>query len=48
MNNQLPTKISPCPIIESVVEIIFDRNYAIEPNAIYGKVYDRLKERYSG
>ena len=46
MSRTLPTKISPCPIIESVAEVIFDRNLDIEPSAVYGKVYDKLKERY--
>lgn len=46
MSDSLPTKITPCPIIESVVEIVFDRNLGIEPGAIYGKVYDKLKSRY--
>jgi uncharacterized protein (TIGR04255 family) len=45
--NTFPTKITPCPIVESVVEITYDRNTAIEPNAVYGKVYDQLKNRYS-
>lgn len=46
MTEALPTKITPCPIIESVAEIIFDRNLEIEPSAVYGKVYDALKQRY--
>ncbi len=46
MNSKFPTKITPCPIIESVVEIVYDRNLGIEPGAIYGKVYDELKLRY--
>lgn len=39
--------ITPCPIIESVVEIIFDRNVGIEASALYGKIYDKMKERYN-
>lgn len=46
MSNNLPTKITPCPIIESVAEVIFDRNLDIEPSAVYGKVYDQLRKRY--
>lgn len=39
--------ITPCPIIESVAEIIFDRNVGIEASALYGKIYDKMKERYN-
>lgn len=46
MSTLLPTKVTPCPIIESVAEVIFDRNLDIEPSAVYGKVYDALKKRY--
>lgn len=46
MSSSLPTKITPCPIIETVIEIIYDRNLDIDPNAIYGKIYDSLKDRY--
>jgi len=38
----LPKKITPCPIIESVVEIRFDS--AIPPDAIFGVVYHSFKE----
>jgi uncharacterized protein (TIGR04255 family) len=47
MGYSLPTRVLPCPIIESVAEVIFDRNLDIEPSAVYGKVYDKLKQRYS-
>lgn len=39
--------ITPCPIIESVAEIIFDRNVSIEASAVYGKVYDQIKEKFN-
>lgn len=39
---KLPKKITPCPIIESIVEIRFDS--AIPPDAIFGVVYDSFKE----
>lgn len=47
MGDSLPTRVLPCPIIESVAEVIFDRNLDLEPSAVYGKVYDKLKQRYS-
>jgi uncharacterized protein (TIGR04255 family) len=47
MSDTLPTSVEPCPIIEAVAEVIFDRNLEIEPSAVYGKVYDELKSRYS-
>jgi len=47
MQKTLPTTVTPCPIIEVVSEIIFNRNMTIEPSAVHGKVYDKLKARYS-
>src|SRR5271157_1686930 len=37
----LPKKISPCPIIDSLLEIRFATNFP--PNAIFGIVYNALK-----
>lgn len=39
---KLPKKITPCPIVESVVEIRY--NSAIPSEAIFGVVYDSFKE----
>lgn len=46
MDKPLPTKVIPCPIIEVVAEVIFSRSNDMEPSAVYGKVYDGLKEEY--
>lgn len=39
---KLPKKITPCPIVESVVEIRFDS--AIPPDAIFGVVYNSFNK----
>lgn len=41
---QLPKKIDPCPIVDSVVEIRFKSN--TYPNAVFGLIYNALKEYY--
>jgi len=44
--SKLPRKISPCPIVEAVVEIRFDAN--IEADAIFGILYQEVKDKYPG
>lgn len=39
----LPKKITPCPILEAVAEVRFNKNIDIESDAVFGKVYDGLK-----
>jgi len=39
---KLPKKITPCPIIESIIEIRFDS--AIPPDAIFGVVYNSFNK----
>lgn len=46
MSTSFPTTVVPCPLIEVVAEIIFNRKHEIEPSAVYGKVYDALKKIY--
>lgn len=41
---KLPKKITPCPIIESIVEVRF--NSAIPSDAIFGIIYSRFKEYF--
>jgi len=41
-NLKLPKKITPCPIVESVIEIRFDSE--IPPGAIFGVIYDSFKD----
>ncbi len=40
----LPKKISPCPIVDSVVEIRFNSN--VPASAVFGMVYNVLKKDY--
>ncbi len=42
---QLPKKISPCPIKESVFEIRFDSDFP--EDAIFGILYEKFKEQYA-
>lgn len=42
---KLPKKITPCPIIESVVEIRFDTD--IPSDAIFGVIYNAFKNEFS-
>ena len=42
----LPKKISPCPIVESSIEIRFDSEMPSE--AVFGVVYTQLKNEYKG
>lgn len=42
---QLPKKISPCPIKESVFEIRFDSDFP--EDAIFGVLYEKFKEQYA-
>lgn len=44
MISKLPRKITPCPIWEAVVEIRFDSD--IEPDAIFGILYQKVKNEY--
>ena len=41
---QLPKKISPCPILESIVEIRFDSHFPSD--AIFGIIYNEFKTDY--
>ncbi|MFA6570954.1 MAG: TIGR04255 family protein, partial [Bacteroidota bacterium] len=41
---KLPNKILKCPIIDTVIEIRF--NSKINPNAIFGIIYNNLKKEY--
>lgn len=43
---KLPVKITPCPIIEAVVEIRFKSNFPQE--AIFGILYNDIKTNYTG
>jgi uncharacterized protein (TIGR04255 family) len=43
---RFPTKISPCPIIESIVEIRFKTK--LIPDAVFGVLYNAFKEDYPG
>ena len=40
----IPKKITPCPIIESILEIRF--NTKIPSEAIFGMVYSRIQGRF--
>lgn len=41
---QLPKKINPCPIVDSVVELRFKSD--THPNAVFGLIYDALRKQY--
>jgi uncharacterized protein (TIGR04255 family) len=43
---RVPIKISPCPIIEAVVEVRFDS--ALPPDAIFGVIHQQFKSEYPG
>ena len=41
---QIPKKITPCPILEAIVEIRFEPE---EPDdAIFGIIYNKFKKRF--
>jgi uncharacterized protein (TIGR04255 family) len=41
---KLPKKITPCPIIDSVIELRFQSS--VEPGAVFGIVYNAFKSEY--
>jgi uncharacterized protein (TIGR04255 family) len=43
---RVPISITPCPIIDAVIEIRFDAN--IDPNAVFGLLYNAIKEDFPG
>jgi len=43
--NNLPKKISPCPIIEAIFEMRFDSN--LPDDAIFGVIYSKFRDEYS-
>jgi len=45
MNTKLPIKISPCPILEAIVELRFDSEF--EAGAVFGVIYQKVKDEYS-
>ncbi len=42
----LPKKISPCPIVEAIVELRFSS--AVLPDAIFGIIYQAFKDEFPG
>ncbi len=44
--NGLPKKISPCPIVEAIVELRFSSE--VLPDAIFGIIYQAFKDEFSG
>jgi uncharacterized protein (TIGR04255 family) len=42
----LPKRINPCPIIDSVVELRFESNFPID--AIFGVIFSAVKNEYAG
>jgi len=42
---KLPKKISPCPIVEAIIEIRFDAS--LPGDAIFGIIYNMLKDEYT-
>jgi uncharacterized protein (TIGR04255 family) len=40
----LPVRISPCPIVDAVVEIRFDAS--VPPGAVFGLVYGAIKHAF--
>ncbi|MFH1052704.1 MAG: TIGR04255 family protein [bacterium] len=42
---KLPKKITPCPIIDALLEIRFSIN--TDPNAVFGQLYSYFKESFS-
>ncbi|MEW6602636.1 MAG: TIGR04255 family protein, partial [Nitrospirota bacterium] len=43
---KIPVKITPCPIVEAIVEIKFDYDVDLDPDAIFGIVYKELHEKF--
>jgi uncharacterized protein (TIGR04255 family) len=43
---RVPISISPCPIIDAVIEVRFVAN--IDQNAVFGLLYNAIKEDYPG
>ncbi|MGO3690547.1 MAG: TIGR04255 family protein [Psychroflexus halocasei] len=43
---ELPEKIEPCPIIDALVEVRFSSK--INPEAVFGLIYNRLKDDFPG
>jgi uncharacterized protein (TIGR04255 family) len=41
----LPKKINPCPIVEATIELRFSS--AVEPDAIFGIIYQEFKDEFS-
>jgi len=41
---RLPKRITPCPLIDAVVEVRFDSS--LPPDAVFGMAYGKLKETY--
>ncbi|MCF8224086.1 MAG: TIGR04255 family protein [Bacteroidales bacterium] len=41
---ELPVRIVPCPIIDSVIEIRFETK--IHPSAVFGVIYNELNQKY--
>lgn len=42
---RIPKKITPCPLIDAVVELRFETD--TPPDAVFGIVYQQLKEQYT-
>jgi len=40
----IPKKITPCPIIDSTIELRFQTS--VEPGAVFGIVYNAFKKEY--
>lgn len=46
--NPLPKKISPCPIVEAIVEMRFDPVFPPDASdALFGILYNKMKDRFS-
>jgi uncharacterized protein (TIGR04255 family) len=43
--NRLPKKISPCPIVEAIVELRFSSE--VLPDAVFGIIYQAFKDEFS-
>ena len=41
----VPKKITPCPIVEAVIEIRFDSK--VPGDAVFGVIYNKVKEKFS-
>lgn len=46
MTNKLPTRTEKCPIVDALIEIRFETS--LFPNAVFGLIYDAIKEDYPG